>query len=504
MLRAVRNKSSIASSLRKQIKNVSLLQTNGLINGEWVAANSSFEVENPGLKSENDAHLAKVSCFSPSDYNDAIVAADVAFKSFRKTTARERGELLQKMHDLMLENVDDLAKIITLENGKPLADSVGEVKYAASFFKWFSEQAPHVTGDIIESSISNTKILALRQPVGVCGIITPWNFPAAMIARKLAAAVAVGCTTVIKPASETPLTALAMGYLSQQAAFPNGVVNILPSQKSSDAGKAICEHKLVKKVTFTGSTNVGKILMKQASSTLKKCSFELGGNAPFIVFSDASIDKAVAGVLASKFRSSGQTCVCANRIFVHESIYEEFSKALVSKLEKDTVLGYGIDKDTTHGPLIHDKSLLKVQEHIKDATEAGAKLLLGGKPREDLGPNYHELTVLGDVNESMKIFHEETFGPVCPLIKFSSEEEVLRMANDTDVGLAGYFFTNDILRIFSIAGDLEVGMVGVNTGAISEASLPFGGVKESGFGREGSKFGLEDYTVVKSVVLGGL
>lgn len=469
-----------------------------------MAAKNSFSVKDPGLGEGADSTLANVSCFDANDYDHAIVAADTAFKSFRKTTARERGDLLQRMYDQIMSNKDDLAKIITLENGKPYADAQGEVKYAASFFKWFSEQAPHITGDIIESSLLGTKIMALRQPIGVCGIITPWNFPAAMIARKWAAAVAVGCSTVIKPASETPLTALAMGHLAQEAGFPKGVVNILPSERSSEAGRAICEHKMVKKVTFTGSTNVGKILMKQASSTLKKCSFELGGNAPFIVFEDAPIDKAVAGVLASKFRSSGQTCVCANRVFVHESIYEDFSKALVKKIKQTTTLGHGLQERTTHGPLIHGKSYDKVKEHVKDAMEHGAEILVGGNGRSDLGPNYHELTVLGNVTSDMKIFHEETFGPVCPLIKFSTDEEVLALANDTDVGLAGYFFTNDIQRIFHVAEELEVGMIGVNTGAISEASLPFGGVKESGFGREGSKFGYEDYTVVKSVVLGGL
>lgn len=504
MLRSTRTYSKLASPILNSLNNPSLLQTKGLIDGQWVAATNTFVVNDPGQRSGDVEPLAQVSCFGTEEYNAAIEAADAAFKTFRKTTARERADLLQRMYDGIMANKDDLAKLITLENGKPLADAQGEVKYAASFFKWFAEQAPHITGDVIQSSVPGSRILALRQPVGVCGIITPWNFPAAMIARKWAAAVAVGCTTVIKPASETPLTALAMGCLSQEAGFPKGVINILPSERSSDAGKAICEHKLVKKVTFTGSTNVGKILMKQSSSTLKKCSFELGGNAPFIVFEDAPIDKAVAGVIASKFRTSGQTCVCANRIFVHESIYDDFAKALVNKLQAETVLGYGLDDGTTHGPLIHEKSLHKVQEHITDATKLGADILFGGNSRPDLGPNYHELTVLGNVTLDMKICQEETFGPVCPLIKFSSTEEVLSQANDTDVGLAGYFYTNDISRVFNVAEALEVGMVGVNTGAISEASLPFGGIKESGFGREGSKYGFEDYTVVKSVVLGGM
>lgn len=404
----------------------------------------------------------------------------------------------------MKENQKDLATIIALENGKPYADAFGEVTYAASFFQWFGEEAAHSTGDVILSNIPSSRILAIRQPIGVCGIITPWNFPAAMITRKLGAALLVGCTAVVKPASETPLTALAIAHLAQEAGLPNGVVNVVTSLSSAEAGEAICAHPLVKKVTFTGSTNVGKILMKQSALTLKKCSFELGGNAPFIVFDDVDVDEAVKGVMASKFRSSGQTCICANRIFVHEKVYDEFALNLVAALKSSTVLGYSLAEETTHGPLIHERSLGKVQEHIADALKGGAELLLGGEARPELGDFYHDLTVLGNVTPEMQIFSDETFGPVSPLIKFSSDEEVLRMANDTDVGLAGYFYTRDISRVFRVAEELEVGMIGVNTGAISEASLPFGGVKQSGFGREGSKFGVEDYTVVKSIVLGGL
>lgn len=493
----------VTSRLSKLVSNQNLLKTHAYINGEWVAGQHTFEVRDPGKVPHKSALLAEVSTYETSDFNRAIEVAQTAFGKYRKTTARQRADMLLKMHALMLENKQDLAKIISLENGKPLVDALGEVAYAASFFQWFGEEAAHTTGEIIQSNNPANKILAIRQPIGVCGIITPWNFPAAMITRKLAAALSVGCTAVVKPASETPLTALAIAELTHEAGFPKGVVNIVPSKYSAEAGKAICEHPSVKKVTFTGSTNVGKILMKQASGTLKKCSFELGGNAPFIVFEDADIANAVAGVVALKFRSSGQTCICANRIFVHEEIYDEFSLQLVAALRK-TSLGHALDENTTHGPLIHAKSLDKVKEHVKDAQDLGAQLLFGGNPRPDIGDFYHDLTVLGHVTPEMKIFHEETFGPVCPLIKFSNDEEVVRLANDTDVGLAGYFYTANILRVFKVAEALEVGMMGVNTGAISEASLPFGGVKESGFGREGSKYGVEDYTVVKSIVLGGL
>lgn len=492
-----------SSRIAKSLKNPSLFRENGFVNGAWVNGDSTFVVNDPGFFPKEGSKIAEVSSHSVEDFNRAIEAAHTAFSLFKKTTARERAELLRKMYTLIMENQEDLAKLIVYENGKPYPDALGEVSYAASFFQWFSEEAAHVTGDVIPSANSSNRILSFRQPIGVCGIITPWNFPAAMITRKLAAAASVGCTTVIKPASETPLTALALAYLLEQAGFPKGVVNVLTSENAAEAGTAICEHPLVKKVTFTGSTGVGKILMKQAASTVKKCSFELGGNSPFIVFDDVDIDKAVAGVVVSKFRSSGQTCICANRIFVHESIYDEFSTKLVAELKK-SVLGYGLDKTTTHGPLIHERSLAKVEEHVQNATSMGAKILLGGKSRPDLGDYYHDLTVLGDVTKEMKIFTEETFGPVCPLIKFSTDEEVLEMANDTDVGLAGYFYTNDINRIWKFGEELEVGMIGVNTGAISEAALPFGGIKESGFGREGSKFGIDDYTIVKSMVLGGV
>ncbi|ODV77379.1 succinate-semialdehyde dehydrogenase NADP+ dependent [Suhomyces tanzawaensis NRRL Y-17324] len=488
------------------LKNQELIRTNGYINGKWVESSSgeTFAVTDPAIYPKESAFIAEVSSMSVNDYETAIQAAHDSFKSFKKTTGRYRSELLLNLYRLMIENQDDLAKLIVLENGKPYADALGEVKYAASFFQWFSEEAPRIGGDVIDSQNYGNKIITLKQPVGVAGILTPWNFPSAMITRKLAAAVSTGCTTVIKPASETPLSALLLAYLAEKAGFPAGVVNVLPSHDSSGVGRVMCEHPLVKKVSFTGSTNVGKLLMSQSSSTLKKLSFELGGNAPFIVFEDADVDAAITGALISKFRSSGQTCVCANRIFVHESVYDEFTEKFVKLINEKTKLGYGLEEGITHGPVIHDRSFAKVRSHIDDAISKGAKLLAGGNPRPDLGENFHELTILGDVTSDMLISQEETFGPVAPIIKFSTEEEVIQFANDTDVGLAGYFFSRDVGRIFRVAEDLEVGMIGVNTGAISESALPFGGIKHSGFGREGSKYGADEYTVVKSVVLGGI
>ncbi|KAI5953367.1 hypothetical protein KGF54_002738 [Candida jiufengensis] len=497
--------SMVGPSLSK-IKNKNLIKTQAFVNGKWINSSNgeTFEVSDPALYPKKESQLATVQSMSEDDYKDAIQDAQKSFQTFKKTTGRERSTLLYNLYKLMHENKEDLAKLVVLENGKPYADALGEVVYAASFFQWFAEEAPRVASDLIPSANPGTQILAIRQPIGVCGILTPWNFPLAMITRKLGAAIAAGCTTVIKPASETPLAALAMAQLSEEAGFAPGVINILPSHESSKVGKLICEDPIIKKVSFTGSTKVGKILMDQSSSTLKKLSTELGGNAPFIVFEDSNLEKAVAGAIASKFRSSGQTCICANRIFVHESIYDEFTSEFVSKLEKDVKLGNGLDEGVTHGPLIHDRSMQKVREHIEDALNKGAKLLLGGDKRPDLGENFHDLTVLGDVTPEMLIFNEETFGPVAPIIKFSSEEEVVKLANDTPVGLAGYFYTQDYARLFRVAEALEVGMVGANTALISECALPFGGVKESGFGREGSKFGVEDYTIIKGVVVGGI
>lgn len=500
MLRSFRFNSTFSSAkVLAALSNPNLVKTEGHINGEWVSTHDKFAVKNPGVDGD---FVAQVSSLSLEDAERAIGIAKREFNKFKKTTPRYRSLLLSNLNKLMLDNQQDLAKLIVLENGKPYADALGEVKYAASFFEWFAEEAPRVYGDIISSANPANKILTLKQPVGVCGILTPWNFPSAMITRKLGAAVAAGCTTVIKPASETPLSALALAHLAQEAGFPDGVVNVIPSNHTAEMGQLITTHPLISKVSFTGSTRVGSLLMGQLAPTLKKLSMELGGNAPFIVFEDADIDKAVDGAIVSKFRSSGQTCVCANRLYVHESIYSEFTTKLTQRLVDTVRLGHGLDEAVTHGPLIHENSMKKVTSHIEDAVSKGAQVLMGGGPRPDLGANYHELTILGNVTSDMEIVHEETFGPVAPIIKFSTEEEVVAAANDTEFGLAGYFFSKDISRVFRVAQELNTGMIGVNTGAISEAALPFGGVKLSGFGREGSKYGIEDYMITKSVVLG--
>lgn len=498
--------SSMNQTVLKTFKNQGLIKTQGYINGKWLNGEEkkTFGVNDPAKVPGNDAEIAKVDIFTENDYNTAIESAYTAFATFKKTTGRARSDTLLKLFNLIRENEDDLARLIVLENGKPYADALGEVRYAASYFQWFSEEAPRIYGDLIPSANASSRIITMRQPVGVCGIITPWNFPLAMIARKLGAAVAAGCTTVIKPASETPLSALSLAYLCELAGFAPGVVNVLPSNSSSKVGAIITEHPLISKVSFTGSTNVGKILMKGASSTLKKMSMELGGNAPFIVFDDADIKKAAQGAMAAKFRSSGQTCVCANRILVHEKVYDEFAQEFVKLVKEKTTLGNGLDSNVTHGPVINEKSLKKVQEHIKNATDNGAEILLGGKHRTELGDYFHDLTILGNVTTKMDIAHEETFGPVAPLMKFKDEEDAIKLANDTEVGLAGYFYSENVGRIFRVGEALKVGMVGANTGAISESALPFGGVGESGFGREGSKYGIEDYTIVKSMVLGGV
>ncbi|CAK9438606.1 uncharacterized protein LODBEIA_P28300 [Lodderomyces beijingensis] len=500
--------STVSARLTSLLKNRDLIKTTSYINGKWASptntttSTTTFTVTDPALYPSPQAELATVQSSTREDFQHAIAAAESAFASFKSTTGRYRSNLLYSLYQAMLDNKQDLATLIALENGKPMSDAMGEVVYAASFFQWFAEESSRITGSIIASSNPTSRILSLKQPIGVCAIMTPWNFPLAMITRKLGAAIAAGCTTVIKPASETPLSALALAHLVENAQFPAGVVNVLVNDDAAMVGKLLCEDPRVRKISFTGSTRVGKLLMQQSSSTLKKLSFELGGNAPFIVFDDANVDKAVAGAIASKFRSSGQTCVCANRIFVHESIYDEFAAKFVEKLKSDVVLGAGLDQGVTHGPLIHQKSMDKVVSHIEDATSKGATLLLGGSKRPDLGDNFHDLTVLGDVTPEMLIFQEETFGPVAPLIKFTSEDQVVQLANDTEVGLAGYFYSKDISRVFRVAEAMDTGMIGVNTGAISEAALPFGGVKESGFGREGSMYGVDDYMVIKGVVLG--
>jgi succinate-semialdehyde dehydrogenase/glutarate-semialdehyde dehydrogenase len=404
----------------------------------------------------------------------------------------------------MVENADDLAKLITWENGKPMADAKGEVTYAANFFEWFSEEAPRIYGDTIPASVPGNRIWTVKEPVGVCGLITPWNFPAAMITRKIGPALAVGCTTVAKAPAETPFTSLAIAELAHRAGVPAGVVNVITTHANmAKVGEVMTTDPTIRKVSFTGSTGVGKLLMRQCSSTLKKLSLELGGNAPFIVFDDADLDIAVTGAIASKFRSSGQTCVCANRIFVQAGIYDEFAKRFAAKV-KDFKVGNGFEEGITHGPLIHDRAVDKVEAHVRDAEKKGGKVVVGGNKMPELGPNFFQPTVITGMTTEMAMAEEETFGPVAGLFKFETEEEVVRIANSSEVGLAGYFFSRDIERVYRIAEHLEVGMVGVNTGLISDPAAPFGGVKESGFGREGSLYGVGEYMVTKMVTYGGM
>ncbi|KAF2823366.1 succinate-semialdehyde dehydrogenase-like protein [Ophiobolus disseminans] len=479
----------------------SLLKSQTYVNGEWIGAKSgkTFEVHDPatgdliGTQPEMDR----------ADTEAAIAAAAAALPAFRKLTGRERSRMLRKWYQLMIDNADDLAKLITWENGKPFADAKGEVTYAAGFFEWFAEEAPRTYGATIPASVAGNRVFTIKEPVGVCGLITPWNFPAAMITRKIGPALAAGCTVVAKSPGETPFTAAALAELGHRAGIPKGVINFVTAlHNTPEVGETLTTNKTVKKVSFTGSTGVGKILMKQASGTLKKLSFELGGNAPFIVFDDADLDLAVTGAISSKFRSSGQTCVCANRIYVQSGIYDEFASKFTEKV-KGFKVGSGFEEGITHGPVIHERAAAKVDAHVQDAVKQGGKVLVGGQKLPDLGSNFYQPTVIRDMTADMQLASEETFGPVAGLFKFDTEAHVVELANAADVGLAGYFFSRDIQRVYRVAEALEVGMVGVNTGLISDAAAPFGGVKESGFGREGSHLGIEEYIVTKTVTLGG-
>lgn len=485
------------------VKRQDLLQTLPYIGGEFSSGNGpSFGVTNPFDGSE----LTKVTATTESQLEIAFQTSSDTFERFKKTTPRWRSGLLRKLNDAILENKNDLARIITLENGKPLADSLGEVLYGASFLEWFAEEAPRINGSIINSADPSKRISAYRLPVGPVGILTPWNFPLAMITRKLGAAIAAGCTSVIKPAADTPLTALAFAQLCQDAGVPAGVVNIVPveEKRTPEFGKMFCESPLLKKISFTGSTHVGKLLLKQSASTVKKVSMELGGNSPFIVSDKVKdLENAVDGLIAAKFRSSGQTCVCVNRVYVADAVYDRFVDLLVHKLEKRVRLGPGMDPTVTHGPLVHERALKKVEGLVQDAVGKGATVLLGGHARPELGPTFYELTVLGGVTPEMEIYETEIFGPVASIIRYSgSMASVVALAsrNRDDVGLAGYVYSDDVEECRVAKEELHVGMVGINCGLISEAALPFGGVRCSGFGREGSVFGVEEYTVVKSVV----
>lgn len=485
-----------------KLNDPSLLIEKAFVNGEFVSAASgeTFDVHDPATGKK----IGSAPEFNKDDVDKAIAAAAEAFKTFRKTTARERATMLRKYYDLMIQHSEDLSTLIAWENGKPIADARGESQYAANFFLWFSEEAPRVYGDTIPATVPGNRIMTWKQPVGVVGLITPWNFPAAMITRKIGPALAAGCTVVAKSPGETPFTANALAEIGRRAGIPKGVINIVTALKNTvEVGEVMTTDPRIKKISFTGSTNVGKILMKQSSSTLKKLSYELGGNAPFIVFEDAELDAAVSGAIASKFRSSGQTCVCANRIYVQRGIYDEFATRLVAKV-KDFKVGHSFDDGVTHGPVIHDRAVAKVDQHVQDATKKGAKLLVGGQRLPDLGPNFYAPTVLRDVDVSMDIAKEETFGPVAGLFVFDTEKEVVEACNRSSVGLAAYMFSRDVGRIYRVSEALEVGMIGCNTGLISDPASPFGGVKESGFGREGSKYGIEDYMVIKTCTIGGI
>lgn len=482
------------------ITNKSLIKTSPYINGQFLPNDNSgaFPVSNPFDQSV----LTNVTSTTDDQFELAFQNSMETFHAWSKTTPRSRSKILRDLNDAVLANADDLARLITLENGKPLADSLGEVKYGASFLEWFAEESPRLNGSLIPSMSPDKRIMAYRKPIGPVGILTPYNFPLAMITRKLGAALAAGCTTVIKPATETPLTALAFAQLCSEVGVPNGVINMLPveEERVPQIGKSFCESPLLKKISFTGSTQVGKLLYSQSSQTIKKLSLELGGNAPFIVFKDADLEKALDGLIAAKFRSSGQTCVCVNRVLIEDEIYDEFIQMLCTKLQQTTKIGPGMDPTCTHGPMIHHKSIDKVERLVQDAISKGAECVLGGERLPKLGETFYDLTVLKDVTKEMDIYHEEIFGPVASCIRFKGLDEAITISNDTDVGLAGYVYSQDYQKCLLASEEIQVGMVGVNTGLISEAALPFGGVKHSGLGREGSIFGIDEYTVVKSVV----
>ncbi|MBT8154689.1 NAD-dependent succinate-semialdehyde dehydrogenase [Epibacterium ulvae] len=473
-----------------------LLETRGYVNGEWISGQGTFEVRNPAT----GELVAEVADLSVADTSFAIDSAHVAQKSFAAWTGKERGAILRKWFDLMVANADDLATILTAEMGKPWAEARGEIMYGASFIEWFSEEAKRVYGDVIPGHQRDKRIVILKQPIGVVGSITPWNFPNAMIARKVAPALAVGCSFVARPAELTPLSALAMAVLGERAGIPAGIFNVIPSSDSASIGQELCAHPKVAKITFTGSTRVGKILMNQCSDTIKKMSLELGGNAPFLVFDDADVDAAVEGAMIAKFRNNGQTCVCANRIYVQSGVYDSFAAKLAERVQSLS-LGDGSNDGVTTGPLINDAALEKVESHVANALAHGASVLQGGK-RSELGGTFYEPTVLTGVTPEMIVSREETFGPLAPLIKFEDETEVVSLANDTEFGLAAYFYSRDISRVWRVAEALESGMVGINTGLISTEVAPFGGIKQSGLGREGSKYGAEDFLEIKYLCMG--
>ena len=476
-----------------------ILRQKAWVNGQWTDAGSgkTITVTNP----VDGTALGSVPSLSAEETRGAIHAAKTAFDGWRRLTAKERSTLLLKWYDLMMQHQEDLARILTSEQGKPLAEARGEIAYGASFVQWFAEEAKRVYGDTIPAGSTDQRIMVIRQPVGVCAAVTPWNFPAAMITRKVAPALAAGCTMVVKPASQTPLTALALAELSRRAGLPDGIFNVVTGS-AAEIGAELTANPVVRKLSFTGSTEVGRQLMAECAQTIKKVSLELGGNAPFIVFDDADLAQAVEGAMISKYRNSGQTCVCANRIFVQAEVYDEFSRRLVDAVEKLNV-GNGVEPDVQQGPLIDQAALDKVSRHIDDALSRGAKLLTGGHPHA-LGGTFFQPTVLANVDADMSVAVDETFGPVAPLIRFDGEDDVIRMANNTPYGLAAYFYARDLGRIFRVAEALDYGMVGINTGLISTEVAPFGGVKQSGIGREGSKYGIDEYLEMKYLCIAGI
>jgi succinate-semialdehyde dehydrogenase/glutarate-semialdehyde dehydrogenase len=480
------------------LNDATLLKTDALINGEWVKGASRFDVTDPAT----GAKLVDVANLGAADTEAAIAAADKAWGPWRAKTAKERHAILMKWYGLLIQHADDLARIMTAEQGKPLAEARGEVVYGASFIEWFAEEGKRVYGETIPTTDPSKRYIILKQPIGVCAAITPWNFPIAMITRKVAPALAAGCPVVIKPAEATPLSALACAELALRAGMPAGVLNIVTADgaKSIEVGKVLCASDTVRHLSFTGSTEVGRILMAQSAPTVKKMSLELGGNAPFIVFDDADIDSAVEGATVSKYRNAGQTCVCANRFYVQDGVYDAFVAKLADKA-RGLKVGNGFEAGVTTGPLIDDQAIAKVEAHVADALAKGAKVVVGGSR---IGERFYTPTVLSDVTPQMLCSKEETFGPVAPVFRFKTEAEAIQLANATEFGLASYFYSRDIGRIFRVGEALEYGMVGINTGLISVAEVPFGGVKQSGLGREGSHQGMDDYVEVKYLCLGDL
>jgi succinate-semialdehyde dehydrogenase/glutarate-semialdehyde dehydrogenase len=481
-----------------QLNDASLLKTDALIGGGWVPGDARFGVHDPAT----GQRLAEVAKLGAGHAQAAIAAADKAWPAWRAKTAKERHTVLMKWYALLHQHADDLARIMTAEQGKPLAEAKGEVGYGASFLEWFAEEARRIYGETIPSNDAGKRFLVIKQPIGVCAAITPWNFPIAMITRKVAPALAAGCTVVIKPAEATPLSALAVAELAQRAGMPAGVLNVLTSDADGSIaiGQVLCESDVVRHLSFTGSTEVGRILMRQCAPTIKKLSLELGGNAPFIVFDDADLDSAVEGALIAKYRNAGQTCVCANRLYAQAGIYDAFVAKLAEKVQTMKV-GNGFEAGVSQGPLIDDQAMAKVEAHVADALAKGAKVVAGG---QRIGQRFYAPTVLSGVNTEMLCAREETFGPVAPVMRFDTEAQAIALANDTEFGLASYFYTRDVGRIFRVGEALEYGMVGINTGLISTSEVPFGGVKQSGLGREGAHHGIDDYVEIKYLCLGDI